>query len=62
MVKCLSNLRQLGMAFTMYNNENRLRYPGPAYGGNHEDDWVWWDSGRDPTQGAIQKYLISDDF
>src|SRR5688572_684054 len=28
--KCLSNLRQLGLAFTMYLNENKGRFPRPA--------------------------------
>jgi len=60
-IKCLNNLRQLGLAMTMYNNDNKLRFPGPAYG-TFNDDWFWWQVGRDPTQGAIQKYVSTSGF
>ena len=70
-IKCLSNLRQLGMAFTMYAGENRGRFPRSASGGNpYHDDWIWWQltpvaatattDGRpvcDPNQSAIARYV-----
>src|SRR5687767_3475538 len=42
-IKCLSNLRQLGMAFFMYANENRQRLPFQGSQGNPAyEDWIWW--------------------
>src|SRR5438067_1625887 len=41
-VKCLSNLRQLGMAFVMYNNDNRGRFPNPGVA-TQPDDWIFWE-------------------
>ncbi|MDB5318713.1 MAG: putative major pilin subunit [Phycisphaerales bacterium] len=44
-IKCMSNLRQLGMAMLMYINENKGVWPG---GGQlqaasiRDDDWLWW--------------------
>ena len=57
-VKCLSNLRQLGMAFTMYNNENKGRYPAPGVT-VREDDWIYWQQGRAArrNEGRIVPYL-----
>jgi len=63
--KCLSNLRQLGMAFQMYLNENKGAFP---YSGRYDipknEDWLWWQetpyAGRvqaDIRQSAIAKYL-----
>ena len=62
MVKCQSNLRQLGLAMTMYNNDNKMHYPGAAYGSQYDDDWIWWQAGRDQAQGAINKYINSTGF
>ncbi|QOV89599.1 type II secretion system protein [Humisphaera borealis] len=71
-VKCISNLRQLGMAFTMYANENRQRLPFSSSGGNpYNEDWIWWQEtavasisatipGRpvpDPKQSSIARYV-----
>jgi prepilin-type N-terminal cleavage/methylation domain-containing protein len=63
--KCLSNLRQLGLAFVMYLNENKGVFP---YTGRFDipknEDWLWWQEspfgGRvqaDIRQSAIAKYL-----
>ena len=42
--QCLSNLRQLGMAFIMYGNENQQKLPWFApYSGLRDDDWVYWE-------------------
>jgi len=64
-VKCLSNLRQLGMAFVMYTNDNRYHFPFRATDqGAYPEDWIWWQTtvmtGRpvcDITQSAVAKYL-----
>jgi prepilin-type N-terminal cleavage/methylation domain-containing protein/prepilin-type processing-associated H-X9-DG protein len=63
--KCLSNLRQLGLAFVMYVNENKGVFP---YTGRYDipknEDFLWWQEtpylGRtvaDIRQSAIAKYL-----
>jgi prepilin-type N-terminal cleavage/methylation domain-containing protein/prepilin-type processing-associated H-X9-DG protein len=64
-VKCLSNLKQLGLAFVMYANDNQYRYPRKATDqAAYPEDWIWWQSnvvtGRpvcDMTQSAIAKYM-----
>ncbi len=56
--KCLSNLRQLALAFTMYLNENKSRFPRPAQNGvQAPEDWVHFQSWRTPAEGAIAKYV-----
>ena len=62
LVKCLSNLRQLGLAMTMYNNDNKMHFPGPGYSTYHNDDWIWWEADWDHTQGALQKYVNASSF
>ena len=60
---CLSNLRQLGMAFFNYANENRGRFPFRA--GLDEptpkppEDWIYWQGGRDVNDSAIAHYIGS---
>jgi prepilin-type N-terminal cleavage/methylation domain-containing protein/prepilin-type processing-associated H-X9-DG protein len=56
--KCLSNLRQLALAFTAYLNDNKGRYPRPAQNAvQTSEDWVHFQSWRDPREGSIAKYL-----
>jgi prepilin-type N-terminal cleavage/methylation domain-containing protein/prepilin-type processing-associated H-X9-DG protein len=57
-VKCLSNLRQLGMAFVMYTNEHKGVLPRTAAGGQaRPEDWIWWQTNRDFNQSAIGLYM-----
>ena len=48
--RCLSNLRQMGMAFQMYANENdeRIPYPNASYGGNNANPQLCWFNALDP--------------
>jgi prepilin-type N-terminal cleavage/methylation domain-containing protein/prepilin-type processing-associated H-X9-DG protein len=63
--KCLSNLRQLGMAFVMYTNENKGKFPYAArYDIPRAEDFIWWQEtpylGRKMLffrQSAIAHYL-----
>lgn len=56
--KCLSNLRQLALAFTAYLNDNKGRFPRPAQNAvQTAEDWVYFQSWRDPADGAIAKYV-----
>jgi prepilin-type N-terminal cleavage/methylation domain-containing protein/prepilin-type processing-associated H-X9-DG protein len=61
-VQCLSNLRQIGMATIMYCTDNKGWFPRAAAGGEPTfasvyDDFIYWQAGRDPNQGALVKYL-----
>jgi len=59
-VKCLSNLRQIGMAFIGYSNDNQQLLPGTSEEGNEQNyDWIWWQSDRIATigTGGIGPYL-----
>ncbi|HUO10933.1 MAG TPA: prepilin-type N-terminal cleavage/methylation domain-containing protein [Phycisphaerae bacterium] len=43
-VACGSNLRQLGIAFIMYTNENNGSFPYSAKNTAHQySDWIWWE-------------------
>ena len=61
MVKCMSNLRQLGMAFIMYANENKdflpaaSRYPASAADGRciKEYDWIWYQTAAVPPNRPV---------
>ena len=56
-VACMSNLRQLGTAFTMYLNANRNRYPRGASGTVSYEDWIYWQPTRVQADSPIAPYL-----
>jgi prepilin-type N-terminal cleavage/methylation domain-containing protein/prepilin-type processing-associated H-X9-DG protein len=59
-VKCLSNLRSIGMAMSMYNNDNKGHFPGPAIAAPFKpDDWIVWGPGQDLSTCALTSYLGS---
>jgi prepilin-type N-terminal cleavage/methylation domain-containing protein/prepilin-type processing-associated H-X9-DG protein len=58
-VKCLSNMRQIGMAFMMYAGDNKQRPPGPAVA-DLQDNWIYWHTGRQLKDGMIQQYINKD--
>jgi prepilin-type N-terminal cleavage/methylation domain-containing protein/prepilin-type processing-associated H-X9-DG protein len=60
---CLSNLRQLGLAFMMYANDNKGFLPATARGNTFEQDWIHWQLTRNLDRSAIAKYLtkVNDD-
>jgi prepilin-type N-terminal cleavage/methylation domain-containing protein/prepilin-type processing-associated H-X9-DG protein len=55
-VKCLSNMRQLGMAMALYTGDNKGAVPRPASGTVLFEDWIYWQSGRDINDGRLVKY------
>lgn len=56
--KCLSNMRQIVIAFTMYLNDNRGRFPRPAQAGRPlPEDWVHFQKNQNVENGAIAKYV-----
>jgi prepilin-type N-terminal cleavage/methylation domain-containing protein/prepilin-type processing-associated H-X9-DG protein len=65
-VACLSNLRQLGLAFVMYTGDNRGWFPYPAALGETDpktgqpwrsEDWIYWQTPRDRRQSRIASYI-----
>lgn len=66
-VKCLSNMRQLGIALSMYADENKLVLPSPTADGMRDEDWIWWEPAHNPQAktlavGSITKYLGGDNI
>ena len=55
-VKCLSNLRQLGIALVNYSSDNKQWFPHAAANEMYED-WIYWQNGRNHDEGRIVKYL-----
>ncbi|MDB5332376.1 MAG: N-terminal cleavage protein [Phycisphaerales bacterium] len=60
-VQCMSNMRQLAMAFRMYVDANKGKYPRPAANVLPED-WIYWSSGRNLDEGKIVPYLNGTHF
>ena len=58
-VACLSNLREIGLAFTSYLGTNRNHYPRPAQLNLPKpEDWIWWESSRSSDgKGVVQRLL-----
>jgi prepilin-type N-terminal cleavage/methylation domain-containing protein/prepilin-type processing-associated H-X9-DG protein len=55
-IQCISNMRQLGIAFVMYVQDNKGWFPRPAErAGGHPDDWIY-SEGRPLDQGRLVKY------
>ena len=52
-VKCLSNIRQVGMALYMYANDNKGSYPFGARGDVvAREDWIWYQEGSPRGAGT----------
>ncbi len=59
---CANNLRQLGLAFTLYCDSNGETFPAPGSAGVYgpqREDWIWWHPGRDVTRSAVVPYLAN---
>jgi prepilin-type N-terminal cleavage/methylation domain-containing protein/prepilin-type processing-associated H-X9-DG protein len=68
---CLNNLKQLGVAFAMYLQDNEDNFPGVASKGAYEvmeEDWIFWNVNRsapnreffnNPKNSAIGPYIGS---
>src|SRR3954463_4521281 len=54
---CLSNIRQVSMAFMMYANDNKGYLPASARGGSpQEEDFLHYRGDRDLDKSVIGKY------
>ncbi|HSI37171.1 MAG: prepilin-type N-terminal cleavage/methylation domain-containing protein [Phycisphaerae bacterium] len=59
-VACLSNLKQIGMAYMMYTDDNKGWLPKtPKTGAGQYEDAIWWQAARRADIGnqGIGKYL-----
>lgn len=59
---CISNLKQLGQAFTMYLDNNADFFPASGSRtlfGPMPEDWVHWQQGRDVNEKGIAPYIGS---
>src|SRR5215216_300288 len=60
-VQCMSNMRQLGIAFTMYVDTSKGRFPTSGVGGIGwtAADWIFWEdtAARRFEDGAIARFL-----
>src|SRR5262245_57313210 len=56
---CANNLRQLGIAFSLYVPESKDTFPAPGSHmyGHQTEDWLWWQIGLDPNKSAIAPYV-----
>ena len=54
-IRCLNNVKQLGLAFNMYIGDNNDIYPGSGSGntyGFHKEDWIYWAQNPAPQVDA----------
>jgi prepilin-type N-terminal cleavage/methylation domain-containing protein len=59
---CLNNLKQLGIAFAMYLDDNQDTFPGVASRGAYnpmQEDWIFWNINRTGS-GTFTKEIIQD--
>jgi prepilin-type N-terminal cleavage/methylation domain-containing protein len=64
-VKCLSNLRQIGIALSLYADDNKGYFPSATADGMADEDWVWWEPQHNPdafnhVKGSITTYMGGD--
>ena len=60
-VACASNLRQIGLGFLMYANENRQRLPFHAdWGPPHDEDWIHWQPDPPPSRPQRPHQNVGD--
>jgi prepilin-type N-terminal cleavage/methylation domain-containing protein len=57
--QCLSNVRQLSLAFMMYANENKGKLPHltASRSARRVSDWVHWQIGRNINESNVARYL-----
>jgi len=64
-ISCTSNIKQLGLAFTMYLGEMNDQFPAPASRtafGPMPEDWIHWQANRDVRQSVVARYISSEVF
>ncbi|MDA1273780.1 MAG: type II secretion system protein [Verrucomicrobia bacterium] len=59
---CINNLKQLGLAFAMYLDDNEDTFPGVASRGAYnamQEDWIFWNISRTGS-GSFTSDIIQD--
>ena len=56
-IQCMSNLRQICLATLQYTTDNKGWFPRAAASGTADDDWLWWQTGRDVNRAPLVQYL-----
>lgn len=57
---CRNNLRQLALAFHMYNSDFNDQFPAPGSStkyGPQPEDWIWWHYGRNISNSSVARYV-----
>jgi prepilin-type N-terminal cleavage/methylation domain-containing protein/prepilin-type processing-associated H-X9-DG protein len=59
--QCLNNVRQIGIAFMMYANENKGYLPNltASRSARRNTDWIFWQLGRDINESNVVRFLGS---
>ena len=59
--QCLENMKQLGLAFVMYVDDNRDVMPanGSDMAGWHEEDWIYWRTNQPAAQSFSQSVVLA---
>jgi prepilin-type N-terminal cleavage/methylation domain-containing protein/prepilin-type processing-associated H-X9-DG protein len=59
-IACMSNLKQVGLAVTMYGGDNREWFPPNVSGRNSRDGWVegWLDWDQSNTDNTNTQFLL----
>ena len=55
-IRCLNNVKQLGLGFMIYIGDNNDIFPGCASGGTygfHKEDWIYWAQNPVQNDGSI---------
>jgi prepilin-type N-terminal cleavage/methylation domain-containing protein len=57
--QCLNNIRQVGLAFMMYANDNKGYLPNrtASRSARLSSDWVFWQTGRDINESNVVRYM-----
>lgn len=57
---CINNLKQLGLAFAMYLDDNSETFPGVASRGAYNpqrEDWIFWNLNRPGANGMSKEFI-----
>src|SRR5688500_8470597 len=57
---CINNLKQLGLAFAMYLDDNNDTFPGVASRGAYnpmQEDWIFWNINRSGNGGFTSQQI-----
>ncbi|MCS1408040.1 MAG: hypothetical protein M2R45_01205 [Verrucomicrobia subdivision 3 bacterium] len=57
---CINNLKQIGIAFAMYLDDNEDTFPGVASRGAFDpqrEDWIFWNLNRPAANGMTKEYI-----